>query len=593
MTRLLILVASLAAVAAPASAQVSLVGDWSGRNHEDPTRGSSELGDFTGMPVTREAIAHADAWDESRWTLQERQCIPHSATWAFRGPAQIRIWEEKDPTTQDVVAIKTFIATFAQTRTIWMDGRAHPGKYAPHTWQGFSTGKWNGNMLTVTTTHLKRFYRRRNGVPESDQVTQTEHFIRHGNNYLTHIMIAEDPVYLTEPMIQSQNFILVNNVAPAAYQTHVTCQPDEEIAGRAPGYVPHYLPGATPYFDEYAKMYGIPWEATRGGAETIYPDYRAKLKELSGRPNASNAPAPGAVSGAEPRPGRTVSAPQNDVEIVQVASDVYMIAGAGANVTVQVGSQGLFVVDTGSEAISAQTVAAIRKISDKPIRYIVNTSADSDHTGGNVAVDKLGAFIPTRELIEEGAVIVAHEKVLARMSAPTGKVSPTPVAAWPTATFFVAQKDMNVNNQAIQLLHQPAAHTDGDVMVMFRRSDVIAAGDVFDKTRYPVIDLQRGGSIKGEIDAVNRLLNLMVTGEKEEGGTMVVPGHGRLCDEHDVSEYRDMLTIVRDRVVDMIKKGMTLEQVKAAKPSFEYDPEYGPSDAFVEAVYASLRSAGS
>jgi glyoxylase-like metal-dependent hydrolase (beta-lactamase superfamily II) len=259
---------------------------------------------------------------------------------------------------------------------------------------------------------------------------------------------------------------------------------------------------------------------------------------------------------------------------------------------VQIGSQGLFVVDTGSEAMSAQTKAAIRHISDKPIRYIVNTSADSDHTGGNSAIDTLGSFIPTRELIEEGAVIIAHEKVLARMSAPTGKVSPTPVAAWPTATFFVAQKDMHVNNQAIQLLHQPAAHTDGDVMVFFRRSDVIVAGDVFDKTRYPVIDLQRGGSIKGEIDAINRLLNLMVTGEKEEGGTMVVPGHGRLCDEHEVSEYRDMLTIVRDRVLDMIGKGMTLAQVNAARPSFEYDPEYGPSDRFVEAVYQSLRGSG-
>jgi len=242
--------------------------------------------------------------------------------------------------------------------------------------------------------------------------------------------------------------------------------------------------------------------------------------------------------------------------------------------------------------MSAKTVAAIRRISDKPIRYIVNTSADLDHTGGNPAVDRLGAFIPTRELIEEGAVIIAHERVLGRMSAPTGKVSPTPVAAWPTATFFVAQKDLHVNNQPIQLFHQPAAHTDGDVMVFFRKSDVIAAGDVFDKTRYPAIDLQRGGSIKGEIDAINRLLNLMVTGEKEEGGTMVVPGHGRLCDEHEVSEYRDMLTIVRDRVADMMKKGMTFEQVKAARPSFEYDPEYGPSDRFVEAVYQSLRGAG-
>jgi len=204
-------------------------------------------------------------------------------------------------------------------------------------------------------------------------------------------------------------------------------------------------------------------------------------------------------------------------------------------------------------------------------------------------VDKLGAAIPTRELIEEGAVIIAHEKVLNRMSAPTGKVPPTPVAAWPTATFFVDRKDMYVNDQPIQLFWEPSAHTDGDVIVLFRRSDVISTGDVFDKTRYPIIDLTRGGSINGEIAAIRHLLDLVVTGEKEEGGTMVVPGHGRVCDEREVSNYRDMLIIVRDRVQDMIKKGMTLEQVKAARPTFEFDPEYGASDAFVEGVYRSLR----
>lgn len=298
--------------------------------------------------------------------------------------------------------------------------------------------------------------------------------------------------------------------------------------------------------------------------------------------------------GQQTRTQPTQTAGDNELEIVPVQEDVYMIAGGGGNVTVNVGSQGLFVVDTGSEPMSAKTVAAIRRISDKPIRYIVNTSADLEHTGGNPAVDKLGAMIPTRELIEEGAVIIAHENVLNRMSAPTGKVPPTPVAAWPTATFFVPQKDMYVNGQAIQLFHQPAAHSDGDVIVMFRRSDVISTGDIFDKTRYPVIDLQKGGSIKGEIDAVNRLLDLIVTGEKEEGGTMVVPGHGRLCDEHEVSEYRDMLTIVRDRLLDMVKKGMTLAQVKAARPTRDYDPEYGATtgpwttDMFVEAVYRSL-----
>jgi glyoxylase-like metal-dependent hydrolase (beta-lactamase superfamily II) len=291
------------------------------------------------------------------------------------------------------------------------------------------------------------------------------------------------------------------------------------------------------------------------------------------------------------QPPAAVSAPPDGISIVQVTSDVYMITGSGGNVTVNVGPQGLVVVDAGSEAMGARTAAAIRGISDRPIRFLVNTSADADHTGGNPAVNELGSAIRTRESIEEGAVIIAHENTLNRMSAPTGKQAPTPVAAWPTSTFFSARQDLHFNGQGIQLFHKPSAHSDGDVVVWFRRSDVIAAGDIFDKTRYPVIDLEKGGSIAGEIDAINWLLEVMVSGEKEEGGTMVVPGHGRLCDESEVSEYRDMLTIVRDRVRNLIQKGMTLEQVKAAKPTFEYDPEYGPSDAFVEAVYRGLQGA--
>ncbi len=284
-------------------------------------------------------------------------------------------------------------------------------------------------------------------------------------------------------------------------------------------------------------------------------------------------------------------APAADVEIVKVTDDVYMVAGAGANVTVNVGPQGLFVVDAGSEAMAAKTVAAIRSISDKPIRYLVNTSADADHTGGNPAVNKLGAAVRTRESFDSGAAIIAHENVLKRMSARTGEKAPTPIAAWPTTTFFGDQQDVTFNGQAVQLFHRAGAHTDGDVAVVFRRSDVVAAGDIFDKTRYPTIDAARGGSLAGTIDAINWLLDIMVPGEKEEGGTMVVPGHGRLCDESEVSEYRDMLTIVRDRVQSMIRKGMTLEQVKAAKPTFEYDVEYGKSDAFIEAVYTGLRAA--
>jgi len=570
-------VALLLVSAVPADAQVSLVGDWSSRVHEDSTRNDPRIGEFGGIPFTPQALAHADAWDESRLTLLERQCVPNGAAWAFRGPAQIRIWEEKDSTTQDVVAIKTFIATFSQTRTIWMDGRPHPGELAPHTWQGFSTGTWRGNMLEVKTTHLKRFFHRRNGLPQSDRSIMTEYFIRHGNDYLTHISMVEDPVYLTEPLVQSQNFVLVANVTPATYQTWTVCLPLEEIVGRPRGVVPHHLPGTNPFITEYSTKFGLPQGATRAGAEALYPEHQIRLSQI-------RAPA---ATGTAPSTARAQS--QTEPEIVQVASDVYMIGGAGGNVTVHTGPQGLFVVDAGSEMSSANLAAAIRGISNQPIRYLANTSADADHVGGNPVVRALGQAVRTRENREEGASVIAHEAVLNRMSAPTGQQPPTPVAAWPTMTFPKGQMDLAFNGQAIQLVRLPAAHTDGDTVVFFRRSDVVATGDIFDPTRYPVIDLAKGGSIDGEIDAINWLLDLLVPGEKEEGGTMVVPGHGRVCDESEVMEYRDMLTIVRDRVNAMVEKGMTLEQVKTARPTFEYDPEYGASDAFVEAVVRGVQ----
>jgi glyoxylase-like metal-dependent hydrolase (beta-lactamase superfamily II) len=299
--------------------------------------------------------------------------------------------------------------------------------------------------------------------------------------------------------------------------------------------------------------------------------------------------AQGQNGGPVRRAATASAAPIENVEVVQVTSDVYMIGGGGGNVTVNVGPQGLFVVDTGSSAASAKVVAAIRSIADKPIRYIVNTNGDVDHIGGNVEVNKLGEAIKSREVIDEHAAIVAYQAVLDRLSATTGPQSPLPSAAWPTATFTTPQQDFAFNNQAVQLFHLPAAHTDGDTVVFFRRSDVVATGDLFDKTRYPVIDVAKGGSITGEIDAINWLLDLIVPGEKEEGGTMVVPGHGRLCDESEVMEYRDMLTIVRDRVKDMVDRRMTLDQVKAARPTFEYDPEYGASDVFVEAVFRGLQ----
>lgn len=302
----------------------------------------------------------------------------------------------------------------------------------------------------------------------------------------------------------------------------------------------------------------------------------------------------GAREPAAPAQSAATRAPTEtgDVLALRVQDDVYMIAGGGANVTVHIGDQGLILVDTGAAGASGGILAAIRRLSDKPIRYVINTTVDADHTGGNETIGaKAGRAIPGRNLVAEGASMVAHENVLNRMSVPAATAAPA--AAWPTDVFFTAQKDLYLSGTAIQIMHQPSAHTDGDSVVYFRRADVIAAGDVIRTAGYPVIDLQRGGSITGVIDALNHLLDVIVAGEKGEGGTMVVPGHGRISDEAEVVEYRDMVTIVRDRVQDLMKKGQTLAQIKAARPTFEYDGLHGGDpawtpDTFVEAVYKTL-----
>src|SRR5579863_4818078 len=202
------LLLSLAA-AIPADAQVNLSGEWAARQHEDQLeRGPGpELGDYLGLPVNDAARLRADSWDPSRITLPEEQCRVHLSTYIYRGPMALRIWEEKDPDSQRVIAIKNYISTYEQTRTIWMDGRPHPSPNAPHTWMGFSTGKWEGDMLTVYTTHIKMGELRRNGLLESDQATLVEHFFRYGD-MLTHVSIVTDPATLTEPFIRTQTFRL-------------------------------------------------------------------------------------------------------------------------------------------------------------------------------------------------------------------------------------------------------------------------------------------------------------------------------------------------------------------------------------------------
>jgi glyoxylase-like metal-dependent hydrolase (beta-lactamase superfamily II) len=574
-----LLVTALAGL--PAFGQIDLSGEWDGQFHEDqPERiPGPEIGDYLGLPINDAARMRGDIWDAEILTLPEHQCKPHPADYGPRGPARLRIWKEVDPATEQLVAWRTHIEWQAPERTIYMDGRPHPPEYAAHTWQGFSTGKWDGDVLTVTTTHLKIGWIRRNGIPRSDRATLTEHWIRHGDR-LTLVSIVTDPVYLTEPFIRTTDFALSPRQSIAPYP----CESVDEIV-REKGVVPHFLPGTNPFLTEFSTHNHVPEPAARGGAGTMYPEYRLNMRELTNAPGPSNRSMLDADGGS-------------DIHVLPVQGNIYMLAGAGANMTLQVGKDGVLLVDSKSARVSDQVLAAIRTVTDKPIRYILNTAADEELVGGNEKLSKAGSTITGGNVagVNAGwaATIVAHENVTTHLSA-QGE-SAIPVDGWPKDTFFTDQKDLFFDGEAVQLFHQKAAHTDGDSLIFFRRSDVVSTGDIFTPGNYPVIDIKNGGTINGVVSALNRILDLTVPADKQEGGTYVIPGHGRLCDEADVVEYRDMVTIIRDRIQDMVKKGMTLEQVKAAKPTRDYDPLYGTTsgpwttDMFVDAAYRSLSS---
>jgi cyclase len=290
-----------------------------------------------------------------------------------------------------------------------------------------------------------------------------------------------------------------------------------------------------------------------------------------------------------------------DLEILPVQGNIYMLAGAGSNITAQVGRDGVVLVDAGAANRSESVIAAVRKLVQNPntiqgkIRYIVNTSIDLEHRGGNEAVAKAGFTAGS----DAGgpAVVIGHENSLNRLLELGGEAR-VPTAALPVNVYTGVGgiKDLFWNDDGVQIIHVPSAHTDGDSIVYFRRADVISTGDIFVTTGYPVIDIDNGGSIEGLINGLNRLLDMTIPGRYAENGTLVIPGHGRICDELDLVEYRDMVTIIRDRIQNMIGKGATLEQVKAARLTVDYDPEFGaggpgawPTDRFVEAVYRSLK----
>jgi len=260
------------------SSEFSLAGAWVPYFHEDATErgGGPSLVDYLGLPITDGARKMALSWDPSRMTVEEHQCQSHVSPYMNRSPTQLLFSEERDPESQRVIAIKLYISNYQQTRTIWMDGRPHPSEYAPHTWMGFSTGKWDGAVLTVYTTHIKQGFVRRNGLPESDLATATEHYIRYGN-LMTHVSILNDPVYLTEPLVKTQDFFLAQYTA---ISWTYTCEPVEELTGAPKNRVPHYLPGENPFVHEFAQQHGIPEQAVMGGAETMYPEYQLKLEQM-------------------------------------------------------------------------------------------------------------------------------------------------------------------------------------------------------------------------------------------------------------------------------------------------------------------------
>ena len=306
----------------------------------------------------------------------------------------------------------------------------------------------------------------------------------------------------------------------------------------------------------------------------------------------------GEAGGQDGRPKAPVTV-EGDVRILPVRGNVSVIQGAGGNITVLTFPEGVTLVDSGSVQMADKVLAAIRSLSPQPIRYIINTSVTADHVGGNEKLSVTGAQITggnvAGQVGTDGAEIIAHEQVLERMIARTVQ-PPIPIRATPQTTYHTDQVKLSTlyHGDGIQVFHVPAAHTDGDSVVYFRHNDILATGDVFTTTGYPMIDLQRGGGINGVVDALNRILDIAFPDFRLEGGTLVIPGHGRICDSADVAYYRDMVTIVRDRVQDMVKKGLTLEQVRSAKPTRDYDPRYGSSsgpwttDMFVEAVYKSL-----
>jgi cyclase len=613
-----------------------LAGEWRLDNNEQDTTAQPPLGDYLGIPFNDAGRMRSDTTAESIWGTPEYQCRPHSAPHQWRGLGGARILKEQDPLTRN---ISVYHIQFMRSldRPVFMDGRAHPPAYAPHTWTGFSTGEWVGNTLKITTTHLKDGYLKRGGPQTSDMLTMTEYLTRH-DEILTIVTSVDDPIYMDEPYIESTTYTYDTTSTVATE----TCNASSfaENGGTDRHWVPHFLPGQNTALGEWLKGADwIPVEPTRGGVKTIYPEYRATLN--GGTVKAAELKVPSSKSANDVAKRLAESSPRDgEVHILPTQGNIYMVIADGTNLAVSIGGDGIMLVDTGAAKMSEKILAGVGQLASavmanptanqcfgancpgkwgwsspyigavisapapaRPLRYIINTSAASDRVGGNERIATTG-FFPRGsqfggavENVGPRASVIAHEEVLNRMSAPAGKASPMPTASWPTDTYFDEFHKLPeyVNGEAVIVYHAPNATTDGDSFVFFRHSEVIAAGNLFSTVSYPVIEADKGGTIDGVIGGLNKILDIAVAEYRAQGGTWIIPGRGRLSDTADVAAYRNMLTMIRDRVKDLKKKGMTLAQVKAARPTLDFDGRYGATtgpwttDMFIDAVYATVK----
>jgi cyclase len=583
---------------------IDISGTWHYGGHQDSAYGTAAgaLVDYGGIPLNEAGRLWALAWPASRMTVRQQQCAGYGIPYAYFSPGNYRYWEERDPYTQKLIAIKMWFQTSEVRRTIWMDGRPHPPAYAAHTFAGFSTGEWKGNVLTITTTHLKRAWIRGNGTPYSDEATIIERLVRHGDR-LTVFTTTIDPVFLDAPYTKSM--INLRNVKdPDAWL--YACDDGEEVLARAEEDIPHYLWGKHPFLRDFADKNEMPLLAALGGGETMHASFAAKLKDAAAANATANAMIVPSRGPQQSSHAKNPDPNDGEIHVLPVQGNVYMLVGDTGNIAVQVGDQGAFVVDSGAGKLSDKVVAAIQKLTPRPIQFIANTSSHSDRVGGNAKLaaagsdpSLLGSFFggqaPTGATgfmkdPSENATMIAHNNVQVHM-----QDAKLPSEMIPADTFLDKRRRKYHNGELVEMFYMPNAITDGDSIVQFRRSDVIVTGDIYDTTRYPFIDVKNGGTINGEIAALNAILDKTGYEHDEDGGTMIIPGRGRLSDEYDLSEYRDMLTIIRDRVQAMIKEGATIDQVKAARLTTDYDTRYGATsgpwttDMFVEAVYTSLK----